>query len=191
MAVRKFFLKEICEIRTGYQGRKEEGDLYKLINPTELSNNGLIDLENAKEFGNNYIDSKFILKHEEILFKAKSSNYTASVFKGKFENLVPSVHFFILNIKENLKEEVLPDYISWYLGEEKAQKHFKALATGMAMATVRKSDLEELIVTIPPLDIQKKIAKVQELFRKEKFLLEELVALREKQIKSTLHNLIK
>jgi len=182
-------LKTICEIRTGYQGKKEEGNMYKLINPTDLSNDGLISLENTKTFGEKEINPKFILKKQEILFKAKSSYNAVTVFKGNNQNLVPSVHFFILNIKDKLKKEINPEYISWYLGEEKAQKHFKKLATGMAMPIVRKSDLEDLEVNIPSIEVQDKVAQVQQLFLKEKQLLEELIFIKEKQIKSILSKL--
>ncbi|MDD9791744.1 restriction endonuclease subunit S [Priestia megaterium] len=193
MEFKNIFLKELCEIRTGYQGKKEEGSMYTLINPTDFNNDGIINLENSKTFGHNKINLKYVLKDQEILFKAKSSNYAVGIFENAdgTGNLVPSGHFFILNIKSNLKEEISPKYIAWYLSEEKAQKHFKALASGMAMAIVKKSDLENLIVPIPPLFIQKKIADIQEEFIKEKVLLEKLISLKEKKIKNILNDLIK
>ena len=44
-------------------------------------------------------------------------------------------------------------------------------------------------MNIPSLKVQDKVAQVQQLFLKEKNLLEELISIKEKQIKSILSNL--
>ncbi|MDE8676558.1 restriction endonuclease subunit S [Priestia aryabhattai] len=188
--MKKMLLKEICEIRTGYQGKKEAGTMYRLINPTDLNSDGIIDIKTTKTFGDSKIHSKFVIKNREIIFKAKSSHYSVGVFKNHPENCVPSGHFFILNINHEQIGKIHPEYISWYLSQEEAQRRFKRLATGMAMPTVRKSDLEDLVVTVPPLEIQNKIIKIHELSLKEKMLFEELLELRKLQTKNALNNLI-
>lgn len=192
MLVDKLPLKQICTIKSGYQGEKAKGEKYKLINPTDLSIDGFINLNNLKTFGNEPIDSKYILKKEQILFKkSKNEQYTTGVFKEESQNCIPSNHFFILTIKDRYKDEILPDYLNYYLKGDQAQNYFYTLGSGMTTTSIKKSDLENLTINIPDRKIQSKIIEIQESVLKEKQLFEKLITLREKQIKSIFEDLNK
>ncbi|MEC3248233.1 restriction endonuclease subunit S [Bacillus cereus] len=184
-------LSEICHIRTGYQGTRDPGETYQLINLTNLDVNGLIDFNNVKTFSTEKMDGKYLLKKGEILFKkSQSSQYAAGVFSEGPDNLVPSIHFFILSINEKSKDIVIPEYLAWYLGEDVARKYFQSIAAGMVTATIKKSDLAKLEIAIPPIDVQRKLIEIQRLALEERKIMEEFIFLREQQIKNTLTNLV-
>ncbi|PGC12748.1 hypothetical protein COM08_27885 [Bacillus wiedmannii] len=184
-------LSEICHIRTGYQGTRDPGETYQLINLTNLDVNGLIDFNNIKTFSTEKMDGKYLLKKGEILFKkSQSSQYAAGIFSEGPDNLVPSIHFFILSINEKSKDIVIPEYIAWYLGEDVVRKYFQSIAAGMVTATIKKSDLATLEIKIPPIDVQRKLIKIQRLALEERKIMEEFIYLREQQIKNALTNLV-
>ena len=185
-----YLLKEICEIRTGYQKRKPKGNKYKLLKLSNLNKDGSINFEDVENFGNEEIKPRYILHKDEILFKAKSSQNTAGVYRGEEDNLVVSGHFFIISIKEDYKDKINSGFLAWYLREEKAQKHFKKFAAGMAMPTVRKSDLEILEISVPPLEVQNMISDTYHLMLDEKKLLYEYINNRKKQVESTLREFL-
>ncbi|MEK4100130.1 restriction endonuclease subunit S [Bacillus sp. FSL E2-0195] len=184
-------LSEICHIRTGYQGTRDPGETYQLINLTNLDVNGLIDFNNIKTFSTEKMDGKYLLKKGEILFKkSQSSQYAAGIFSEGPDNLVPSIHFFILSINEKSKDIVIPEYVAWYLGEDVVRKYFQSIAAGMVTATIKKSDLATLEIKIPPIDVQRKLIKIQRLALEERKIMEEFIYLREQQIKNALTNLV-
>lgn len=184
-------LGEICGIRTGYQGIRDPGETYQLINLTNLDVSGSIDFNNIKTFSTTQMDEKYLLKKGEILFKkSQSSQYAAGVFNEGPENLVPSIHFFILSINEKAKDIVIPEYVAWYLGEDVVRKYFQSVAAGMVTATIKKSDLAALEIVIPPINVQRKLIEIQRLALEEREMMEEFIFLREKQVKNALTNLV-
>ncbi|MFW6008839.1 MAG: restriction endonuclease subunit S [archaeon] len=186
MKKQKILLKEICNIRTGYQKRAVKGNKYKLLKLSNLLEDGTINLNEADLFGEKEIKPRYIIKKNEILFKAKSSQNTAGIYLDEEKNLVASGHFFIISLKKEYKEKINPGYLAWYLREEKAQKYFKKFAVGMAMSAVRKSDLEMLEIALPPLDIQNLIAETYELMLEEKQLMNLYIKNRSQQIQGLL-----
>ena len=185
-----YLLKEICNIRTGYQKKKPKGNKYQLLKLSNLNKDGSINFEDVETFGNEEIKPRYILHKNEILFKAKSSQNTAGVYKGEKKNLVASGHFFIISIKDDYSDEINSGFLAWYLREEKAQKHFKKFAAGMAMPTVRKSDLEILEISVPSLEVQNLISATYNLMLEEKKLLHEYIDNRKKQVESTLREFL-
>lgn len=184
-------LRKICDIRTGYQGTRDPGKTYQLINLTNLDVSGSIDFNNIKTFSTTQIDEKYLLKKGDILFKkSQSSQCAAGFFNEGPDNLVPSAHFFILSINENSKDIVIPEYVAWYLGEDTVRKYFQSVAAGMVTATIKKSDLEILDLVIPPIDVQRKLIEIQRLALEEKKIMEEFIFLRDKQVKKALTNLV-
>ncbi len=187
-------LRKICDIRTGYQGARDSGETYQLINLTNLDVSGSIDFNNIKTFSTIQMDEKYLLKKGEILFKksqsSQSSQCAAGFFNGGPDNLVPSAHFFILSINENSKDIVIPEYVAWYLGEDVVRKYFQSVAAGMVTATIKKSDLEILELVIPPINVQRKLIEIQRLALEERKMMEEFIFLRDKQVKNALTNLV-
>jgi len=60
----------------------------------------------------------------------------------------------------------------------------------MAMPTVRKSDLEILEISVPPLEVQNMISDTYHLMLDEKKLLYEYINNRKKQVESTLREFL-
>jgi len=89
--------------------------------------------------------------------------------------------FYILRTKN---ENLLPQYLAWWLNQSKAQAYFQSQARGAGMSFISKSTLSRLQVQIPPLSVQKKVVKIVTLTRHEQFLLGRLSDLRSRLVKA-------
>ena len=184
-------LKEICTIRTGFQGKKKEGNKYKFVNLSDIDEYGEIDFNKLVYFSENEISEKYVLKKDEIIFKKlTTAPILASILKEDTDILVPSGHFFILGVQKRFRFKILPKYITWFLNEETTQKKICDLAVGTSMMTIKKSDFEMLEVIMPSIETQLKIVATYELMMKEKQLTKELLENREKHVNAILRNML-
>jgi restriction endonuclease S subunit len=179
-----FFLKDICDIRTGISSLNEgkEGDpKYSLIQLKDVNDDGFIE----KDLGEVFISKlplSQVLRKNEILLKAKSSNNTAAII-DKDGPYIATSHFLILSV---INKKITPSYLWWYLNQRIAQRYFNKMASGGMMPIIKKGDLDDLEVIVPPESKQEKIVEAYKLWIREKDLLKEKIELKEKYIKEYL-----
>jgi restriction endonuclease S subunit len=183
-------LKDLCELKSGFQGRPEEGDDFKIIKLKDVLRDEKVSFERLETFSSERMNEKYLLKRNDILFKAKSGDNTAVLYEGDGENIVASAHFFILNIKKQYKDKVNPSYLTMYLNSEYAQEYFKKHSEGTALSIVKLSSLSELEIKVPNREQQEKLSQVYSLMIEEKVLMQMLLERREKQVKAYLRNVI-
>ncbi len=128
--------------------------------------------------------TKHFLQKGDILFAAKGHHFFAAVYRGEVSPAVASSVFLVLRIKE----EVVPDFIVWYLNHPETQKFLLNLATGSSLPSISKSKLAKLEIPIPPFEIQQKVVQFEELRKKEKKIKEKLMHLQNELLN---HQLIK
>ncbi len=181
-------LKKFCEVRTGIsllrEGKEDDLKCY-LIQLKDVNDDGFIE-DDLKVIYIEKLPENQIIKKNEILFKAKSSNNMAAIMEKEGLYITTS-HYLILKVKN---EKIDVNYLWWYLNQRIAQKHFKRLASGGMMPIVKKSDLENLKVIVPPLEKQKQIVEAYRLWLREKELLKEKIQLKDRYIKEFLINSI-
>lgn len=79
--------------------------------------------------------------------------------------------FFVLRPEG---EEVLPEYLSWWLNQAPTQRYFEKAAEGSTIKSLKRSALENTPVIIPPLEQQQRIVALVHLWQEENRLLEQL-----------------
>lgn len=114
------------------------------------------------------------LRHNDILFVGRGYRIFAVLVDQDLENTVAGSHFFILRVKPN-RQEVRPDYLTWYINHKQAQRYFSQHVAGTALPHVNRTVLENLPVVVPPLAVQDRIVKAHQCRLKEKALLEQLI----------------
>jgi len=174
-------LKEIAEIKSGYLFRfrlrsDKDGDI-KVIQLKDVKEDGVLNIDGI--YSVDFAPSKRteFLQKGDILFKAKSNKHVAAVFDTKMENVIATVHYFILRIKST---SMLPEFLAWYLNEKPAQKYFDFNAAGTRIPIINKKALEELEVPSASLEKQKKVVAIYKLMNREKILSDNIKAKREK-----------
>lgn len=173
-------LKDICEIKSGFQGKTEEGNKYKIIKLKDVSKDGIIDYNNLESFDSEREPKKFLLEKGDVILKARSAENTAVAIDKDLENVVASSQYMILKIKD--KEKVNPLYLELYLNSEYTQAILKRNSEGSVLPIIKLNILkDDLPIKIVPMEIQEKLIEVYSLVKQEKKYMQEIAEKRNEQ----------
>ncbi len=188
-------LGEIALIKTGLVLTRKKASMkyeientYKLITLKNIEDNGAFNEEPFETFeSNDKLNEGYFTEEGDILIRLSYPYTTVYIDKSKVGLLVPS-YFTIIKLRTS---NYIPEYITWYLNSDKAKKELMKSQTGTAMSTTNKTILASIDIKEIPIEDQKRIARIQELYLKERGLLYELVEEKEKYYKSITNKLIK
>ncbi|GAA0781914.1 restriction endonuclease subunit S [Hathewaya limosa] len=181
-------LKEICILKSGFQGKTSEGNDFLQIRLKDVNKDGIIDYSKLESFNSEKLSEKYLLSKDDIILKAKSGDNTAAIIYKELKNTVATSHFIILTVKD--KNILDPGYLAMYLNSEYAQQYLKKRAEGSVIPIIKIKALEEFDIKIIDLEEQKELSNIYKLMKKEKILLEDLVRTRENQFKVYLRNIL-
>ncbi len=125
------------------------------------------------------VNQKHLLNPGDILFAAKGSNNFAAVYQNNYPKAVASTSFFVIKLTG---ENILPDYLAWFINYPKTMELLKNFATGTSITSISKTVLEELEISVPEMQVQQSILKINELRMRQKTLLSKIEDLREQLI---------
>lgn len=110
----------------------------------------------------------------DVLFLAKGArNFAFAIPEHLPSPILAGSYFFILRPSK----AVCPAYLSWFLNQEPARRHFvRNATTGAHMPVVRRDDLESLSIPLPDLATQRKIVELDALASTQSKLIAELAA---------------
>lgn len=159
------FLREICEIRSGYTMRQSidqyvSGEI-KVIHAKHLADINGLTLPTI-----NKLSSDHYLVDGDILLSAKGS-FVAIVFNKSIGKAVATSSIMILRPKNN---SISPEYVVTYLNSAVGQSSLKQISSGAYIKTLTKSELENLEIPIPSLDIQEIIVKLSKNISNQKII---------------------
>lgn len=130
--------------------------------------------------------TKHLLNEGDLLFAAKGLNNFAVVYRKIFGQAVASSSFIVLRIKPKQSRSVSPEFLSWLLSHDRQVKLLHSKQLGTTIPSISIAQLKEITITIPPVDVQRKIVAVQKLYEKEIQINDQLAGLRKKQIQHLL-----
>ena len=157
-------LSEIASISTGQTFRQKvtndpENGRILAIQIKDLSGDFLHINGQPHKVRENQISSGQLLNTGDILFLAKGNVNKAVVY----EHDVPAVaasFFFVIRVKD---PAVNSHYLAWFMNQRKTQSIIQRQKEGALIGSVKKSVLENLMVSIPPMKTQKLVAKINTL----------------------------
>ena len=173
-------LMDITDIRSGYLFGSLEDDSngnIRVIQPGDVDRGGHVELTGLCKVRIDNVRGGSLITSGDVVFKAKGINPVASMIDESDERIMATNHFFILKIKD---ERVLPEYLCWYLNQEPARRYFKTVAGISIVPTITKKILGKLDISVPDIEIQKKITRVNKLQERERDLIERIQSIRKK-----------
>lgn len=187
-------LGKIAEIKTGLVLTRKKAKIiyeieeeYRLITLKNIEYDGVFNEEPFEIFqSNDVLDNQYFTQEGDILIRLTHPNTVVYINKEQSNLLVPS-YFAIIKLKTN---DFIPQYITWYLNSEKVKKELIRSQTGTVISSTNKSVLSSIDIVEMSLDEQKKIADIQELYWREKYLLGRLMEEKEKYYKALTTKLI-
>ena len=162
-------LKNIAEVQIGYQatGRMmHHGDgTHRLIQLKDVRGDR-IQTSDLIAFVPKRDPQPYLVGPGDILFVARGRKNQAVLSTERLENVLAVSNFYIIRAGP----AVLPEYLCWHLGQPAAQDHIRSRVHGSGIKMIKKSDLLELLVPVPPLDVQRKVVAVARLAGEEERL---------------------
>ncbi|MFC1595819.1 restriction endonuclease subunit S [Candidatus Margulisiibacteriota bacterium] len=165
-------ITDIANITTGYHFRKsitnDTASKYYVLQAKNINDYYEIDytgLEKTSITTNN-ID-KYLLKKKDVIMLAKGVNYYSALINKDLKNFVPTSNLLVIRAKNN---NIMPEYLWWYLNHPNTQNTLKQMSQGVAVRHISKSAMEELEIPIPDIETQKRIVILHMLSKREEQL---------------------
>lgn len=105
------------------------------------------------------------LQQDDILFAMRGSRYFAIHLEEIPQPAVASQHFFVLRITH---PSVLPAYVAWMCSYGPAQKYWAAQESGSLQRNLKRADVENLPLPVPPLDKQRQFVATMQRIHQHK-----------------------
>jgi restriction endonuclease S subunit len=187
----KATIKHIALVQTGVFAKPmKEGQIVYLQSKHFDENGNLISLLHP-DLKEDNISVKHLLRHGDVLFAAKGTKNFAALYERNNLPAVASTSFFVIRLNEDFQTKILPEFLTRYLNQPASQNYLKNQAVGSSIASISKSVLEELEISIPDLHTQRAILKIAQLRTSEQNLKKKIETLRDKQIQQQIFNALK
>ena len=124
------------------------------------------------------------LQNGDVLFVAKGAKHYSALVQQVLEHTVCSPHFFVVRLKPEFKDVIVPDFLCWQLNQQPAQRYFKATAEGSMYLSIRRQVLENVPIKVLTLEKQRQLAAMHRCAVKEQKVLQKLIENRQQQLEA-------
>ena len=170
-------LSKIAKIQSGYISRgkiepREDGTHFLLQARDVDAERLTYQADSLVRFSPDLSRKDWVLEPEDVLFMARGTRNYSVLIKEIPEQALAAACFFIVRVSS---DQVLPYYLCWYLNQATVDHYLgRHSGRGVHMPVVRRSVLESIEISIPPLEVQSKVAKMDLLLKKELELIDKL-----------------
>lgn len=127
-----------------------------------------------------------MLQHGDILFAAKGNKNFATIYERQNGLCVASSTFMVIRINPDSKDTISSEFLAWNINHPATQWWLKNNAIGSALPSISKVTLLEMEVTIPSIEKQNAILKINALRKQEQNIQHQLSNLKEQYIQQLL-----
>jgi restriction endonuclease S subunit len=180
-------LKEIANIQFGYYGQPSKYGTIPYLQAKHFNDFGQYIAENDTFLEEDPKVMANLLQNEDILFVAKGFRFFATLYDNSFGKAIASSIFFILRVDKN---KIKPQYLVSILNLPKNQLFFQQSAAGSSIPSIRKNELADFTFNLIPLEQQKKVVTLQELYFKDRLITENLIKEKQKLYQTTISKII-
>lgn len=163
-------LRDIADFRIGYQFRgKVQPDPAGAVRVVQIKD---IDSDlriRVLELTSVSIDKPepYLTQAGDVLFLNRGHRLYAVVVPELDPNTIATGYFFILTSNARV---MLPEYLAWTLNQPDFQESLRPYHRGSHIPMVSRSDVEELRIQVPPLEVQRRILALNNLLDQERRL---------------------
>ena len=121
-----------------------------------------------------------LLKRGDVVLPSRGGRYDAVLVQGN-QPMLASGQLYVLHARQR---GLLPEYLCWYLNQPASQSYILKNRAGTGIPSLSRQVLGDLRVPVPPLETQRKIIALQQLWQQEQSLTRKLLANRQKMLHS-------
>ena len=181
-------LSNIAKIQSGVYAKPDINAEVYYIQGRHFNEYREFDFNTKPEIAAQENFDKHYLQIGDILVASKSNSFFAITYKGIVKPAVASSSFLVIRIED--KANILPEFIAWQINHPTNQKMMILKAQGSKIASLSKSDLDDLELEILPLSKQRSIVKLDALLNRKKQISQKIIFLTESLINKQLYKLI-
>jgi len=185
-------LKNIASIQTGLSFRSRiepdaDGNAV-VIQMKDLTRGGCVECAHLHKVSLPGRNEQHLVKRNDLIFRSRGLVTTSAILKEDLEWAVVAAPLFRIRVTD---QNVLPEYLNWFIAQESAQGFLIRRAIGTAQKMISKDVLQDLEIVIPTLDRQQQIIELAALEQQEQALLRQLAEKREEYVAGVLMQLAK
>lgn len=181
-------LASVATIQTGiYAKTVQEGDAIYLQS-RHLNELGQIDQGLTPDL---YLDEKiekYSLREGDVLFPAKGTKNVSGVYQTRVGRAVASTSLFVIRIKNEFSNDLLPEYLSWFLNHPRTQEFLKSQAKGASPPSISIKTLYDLKIQVPTHTTQQEIVRIHSLRIRENEITQQIAELKERILQYRLYH---
>lgn len=181
-------LKNITTIQFGYYEKPKDEGSTRYLQVKHFNESGLLSSEIKEWIEITDKSENHLLEDGDIVFVGKGMRNFAWKYSADMGNMIASSVFFVIKPKAELVDA---DYLTTIFNSTKYQSFFSSLGAGSSIPSIRKTELEAVEVPLPPIEIQKKIAKLNELHYEEIRLAGKLIDEKNKLFQAVINDILK
>ena len=179
-------LKDISEIRAGYSFRgrikPRSGGLYSVVQIKDLDVRSFFRPAGLLRTDLTDVKSNHFVRRHDVLFVARGERKRAVVIDEIGPNTIFGSQFFGCRSMPGID----PAFLAWFINQKPAQRYFEEHSRGSNVQIITKEVLGRLVITLPPLAIQERIAHVYRLTQEELKLVAEIQRKRSQLVETAL-----
>ncbi|MBA3016527.1 MAG: restriction endonuclease subunit S [Proteobacteria bacterium] len=130
-----------------------------------------------------------LLQQDDVLVLSRGLRYSATHVNSIPGPALCTLHFFL--IRANKGSPLAMDFLAWQINQDPAQRYLIQNAEGSAQRSIRRSVLEDLLIVLPPIEIQRLVVELDRQAKAERDKLQTLIDNRTKQLKLLAKELLK
>ncbi|HXB40684.1 MAG TPA: restriction endonuclease subunit S [Bacteroidia bacterium] len=169
------FLNNLAYVHFGVHPKSEPSGKISVVQVKDIID-GSFNPNNVIRMPEAGLKERDFLRAGDVLFSGKG-RITAMKWNNEGENVVASNSFFVIRVK---KERVLPEFLAAYLRSSSLKKEIGRKTKSSTVMHLSIEDVRDLRIPLPPIEEQKKFARVAELLQEEKRMSEEIILRKEK-----------
>lgn len=181
-------LSQVAEVQMGYSFRAgliaaADGKL-RVIQMKDLSEDDVVKCADLVQIDLDQVGERHLVKQGDLVFRSRGQVLSAALLSEKVDHAVVAAPLLRVRIRE--QGAVLPEYLSWYIGQAEAQRYLRSRHEGTSVGMISAQQLNNLPVQIPPVSRQLLIVEMATLLARETKLTQQLQERRGKLISALL-----
>jgi len=180
----KMKIKKLATVQMGYSFRSRleasEGGGVSVIQMKDLLDDNTVGCGGLVKIDMETVKEHHLAQKGDLVFRSRGHVTTAAVLledPGKAVVAAP-----LLRIRVTTPDKILPEYLNWYISQRDAQIFLTSRAKGTVQKMISKQTIEDLEVSLPPLEQQKNIVELASLSAREQIILNTLAEKRKQYI---------
>ena len=183
----KLSLKNISRIRFGlFSQEAADGDVIYLQGRQFDDSGNFIHAPDTFLMKDNKVKAH-LLNDGDIILAGKGSRNFAWCYRSDFGPAVASSIFFVISPDT---KKVIPEYLTAIFNLSESQRYFGQLGAGSDIQSIRKTDLEDFMVSVIDFALQKKVVTMSELHKNEIELIGQLVQRKNELYKTVINKIV-